>query len=444
MNKKPNDGLNHESVDRTETGSKLVKRELPEIESALEYQISKNQLILDRVSDGIVTFLPDGRIMTFNFAAQNIFGISSDEAAGMQLSDLFFDLDFEKLIQGAKSNKQESNEFVGFRKDVGEVVVRVTVSQTDTESGKQFVAIFQDLTQSKLLETQLSVSQKMESVGYLAPGIAHEINSPIQYVNDNTRFLHEAFQDLLDLLKLHETALSDYANSPNCNLELIEKIQQCAKDVGVEYLQKEIPDAVQQSLNGTERVAKIATAMKNSSQPTTRHQTAVDINDLIQSAGTISRNEWKYIADLNFDFSEIPSVFCFPSDVNLVFLHLIINSAHAIESRKKLIRESSYEGCIEISTVSDGNCVKIEFRDNGCGIPENIIDKIFDPFFTTKPVGRGMGQGLAIVEQIVEKHGGDVRVESQIANGTTVTLELPIEGNGETRIEDFANCGKTN
>ena len=273
------------------------------------------------------------------------------------------------------------------------------------------------------LEVQLRHAQKMEAIGQLAAGIAHEINTPVQYINDNLKFLEEAFQDLGEVFSKEgafvqrafvDSFLSSEARS------LAEWVE--AKDTG--YLLEEVPKALQQSKEGVRRVATIIQAMKVFSHPGTEGRSAVDLNQALENTVLVARNEWKYVAELELDLDpDLPKAEVFPGEINQAFLNLIVNAAHAIE---EVVAPSGTKGLIRIRTRRDGDWVEVRIQDTGCGIPEDIRSRIFDPFFTTKSVGKGTGQGLSIVHSVVVKHGGTVSFETEDGKGTTFIVRLPV------------------
>ena len=206
--------------------------------------------------------------------------------------------------------------------------------------------------------------------------------------------------------------------------EGLEPKKQTEQDMDLDFVREEIPQAIEQSIVGIERVATIVQAMKEFSHPGNVSPTAVDVNGALKSAISVSQNEWKYVAEMRTDFDEsLPVISGYPGDLNQAFLNIIVNATHAIESRTDLDR-----GEIAILTKTDQHCVVVEIADNGCGIPEEDLQKIFEPFYTTKEVGKGTGQGLSVVHSvIVDKHNGEIEVDSQPGRGTTLTVLLPLE-----------------
>ena len=278
----------------------------------------------------------------------------------------------------------------------------------------------------ELAHGQLLHAQKMESIGQLAAGIAHEINTPTQFIGDNIRFLETGFGDLMKMLDVYAEALSpDHGGRP-WN-DRIAEIGKAMADCDVAFLKEEVPKAIQQTLNGVERVATIVRSMKEFSHPGAKEKGATDLNRAIQSTITVAGNEWKYVAEMETELDPaLPPVPCVAGDINQVVLNLIINAAHAITD---VVGDSGSEkGIITVATRQDGDHAEIRIRDTGTGIPEHLQSRIFDPFFTTKEVGKGTGQGLAIAHDvIVRKHRGTLSCESEVGRGTTFIVRLPME-----------------
>jgi PAS domain S-box-containing protein len=280
------------------------------------------------------------------------------------------------------------------------------------------------------LETELRLSQKLEAIGQLAAGIAHEINTPSQYVSDNLSFLQDAVNSLMPLLSAFEPLLELAAKSAEAKLAPLGEIDDyraLLKDADLEYIRGEIPLAIQQSRDGVAQIKKIVLAMKEFSHPGADEKEPVDLNRAIEATVMVARNEWKYVADVELELdAAVPVIEAIPSALNQVVLNLVVNAAHAIEDVR---RGEGDKGKITIATRRDGEFVELTVADSGCGIaPENVA-KIFDPFFTTKKVGKGTGQGLAIVRRVViDRHGGSIDVQSTPGKGTKFVVRLPIEG----------------
>lgn len=284
-----------------------------------------------------------------------------------------------------------------------------------------------DITERKRMEHNLAQAQKLEAVGQLAAGIAHEINTPIQYIGDNTRFLREAFQGFGNLLPVLER-LIEACRSGSAGDEILAEVEKALRESDADYLAEEVPRAVQQSLEGVNRVARIVRAIKEFAHPGSEEKQAIDLNRAVENALTLARNEWKYVAEMVTDFDQdLPPVHCLPSDVNQVVLNLVINAAQAIAGVVGDRPEG--KGTITVSTRRDGPWAEIGVQDTGTGIAREIRGKIFNPFFTTKEIGQGTGQGLSIAHSlVVDKHGGTIEFETEVGRGTTFSVRLPIDG----------------
>ena len=295
------------------------------------------------------------------------------------------------------------------------------------------VGISRDVTAYKheeqkrqLMELQLRQSQKLESIGQLAAGIAHEINTPTQYVGDNTRFVKDSFAAIIKLLKCHEELLAA-AKASAITPELLTRNEEILAASDLEYLYMQIPSALEETLEGIERVSKIVRAMKEFSHPGGKEKTPADLNKAVESTVTVARNEWKYVADLKLELEPgLPFVPCFLGEFNECLLNLIVNAAHAIGDVVK--KNPGTKGAITVQTRRDGDHVEVRVTDTGTGIPEEVRPKIFEPFFTTKGVGQGTGQGLAMIYgSIVTRHGGTAAFETEMGKGTTFILRLPLK-----------------
>ena len=281
------------------------------------------------------------------------------------------------------------------------------------------------MKEKEILHAQLLHAHKLESVGQLASGIAHEINTPTQFVSSNVSFLDEAFVDVQKMVATLVNASAESALTGDVLLQALETADW-------PYLEKEIPLAIKQSQEGLSRVANLVRAMKEFSHPGGKEMENVDINHLIETTVTVARNEWKYSSEVQFDLApDLPGVFCLASEMGQVLLNLLVNAAHAITEKLGQTPEGG-KGIITIKTEVDGPSVLIRITDTGCGIPDFARVKIFDPFFTTKSVGSGTGQGLAIAYDVVtRKHSGTLTFSTVVGEGTTFTITLPIKRSGD-------------
>ncbi len=394
--------------------------------------------IVETITDGIYIVDRNGKITFANAEAERIFGMSRDQLYNMTYDDSRWkvtkpsgqpfapeEYPFARVMKtGAPVHGVE---LVSERLDGSRVIVSINAAPLRDASGAilGMVATQSDVTEKKTLESQLTQAQKLESIGQLAAGIAHEINTPIQYVGDNIRFFEDAFREFKPFLTLWKSFDND-SGSGGDPRDLVSEMREKAKDVDMEYLTTEVPKAITQSLEGVSRVAEIVRAMKEFSHPGNVEKTAVDINRAIQSTILVSKNEWKYAADMVTDLEPaLPYVSCVAAEFNQVILNLIVNASHAI---KDVVGDGSKgKGTIKISSRKNGEFVEIRVEDTGSGIPENIRHRVFDPFFTTKDVGKGTGQGLAIAHSvIVDKHGGTITFDTEAGKGTVFIIRLPL------------------
>ncbi|MGE4192140.1 MAG: ATP-binding protein [Pseudodesulfovibrio sp.] len=393
----------------------------------IQAQQEEHQEFLNTVFEGIgaaiFVFDPERReLVDCNHVGEALLSLPKEHLAPMSCaSDYAFktETDVKKLLCPDRNDRVSYEEGVltlsdGTLRQVSRQLFEVHIG------GKgHLVQVVFDIAERKNLERKLNVAQKLESIGLLASGIAHEINTPIQYVGDSVRFVKDAFQDLEELIGLYVRSLESSADAG-----LKEEIEAFREDMDIEFVMEETPKACDRALEGVERVATIVLAMKNFSHPGEEKPSAVDINKAIENTAIVTRNEWKYVADLTTDLApDLPLVTCFPGGINQVLLNIIVNAAHAVMEN---VTEGE-KGTIGITTAEIGDGVEIRITDSGCGIPRENIAKVFDPFFTTKEVGKGTGQGLAIVHDvIVEKHGGTVDIESEVGVGTTFIIRLPL------------------
>ena len=286
------------------------------------------------------------------------------------------------------------------------------------------VGVASDVTRATELERQLTQAHRLESIGQLAAGIAHEINTPVQYASDNTRFVAESIREILQALHTLQ-GLADEAGEVHADLG--EKLRLQLAELDLDFLTDELPSALDQSLEGLDRVTQIVRAMKDFSHPGGSRAPA-DINRLVASTTQVSRNEWKYVAGLELDLAEdVSTVSCYEGDIKQAVLNMIVNAAHAVDERRRRDGNEAL-GRITVSTRRVGEEVHIGITDDGIGMDEATQLRIFDPFFTTKGVGKGTGQGLSLAHgSVVKKHGGRIEVDSRQGKGTTFTIVLPVQ-----------------
>jgi len=307
--------------------------------------------------------------------------------------------------------------------------VEAQVEARTGELRRTLADLEKEIGENKRLQGKLLQSQKLESIGQLAAGIAHEINTPTQYVSDNTRFLQDEFASVLRVVDEYEDMLSrNDGDMPRA--ARVERIRALREELDFDFLREEVPQAISQSLDGIERIAAIVRAMKDFSHPGTEGAELADINKAIESTATVCRTRWKYVADLDLDLDPgLPHVPCRVAEFNQVVLNLIVNAADAIAER---FEGTGTPGRITVRSRLGGDAVEITVEDNGGGIPDSVIDRVFDPFFTTKGVGKGTGQGLSISRDvIVRQHGGEITCRTGPGEGTAFIVRLPLTAGGE-------------
>ncbi|MEA2697072.1 MAG: two-component system, NtrC family, sensor kinase [Myxococcales bacterium] len=283
-----------------------------------------------------------------------------------------------------------------------------------------------DITERRNLELDLQQAQKLESVGRLASGIAHEINTPIQFVGDSVHFVRDAMKDLAEAMeKLQLVRRAVEQGDPAAAATAAGAAAIAEETTDLPYLLENVPKALDRALEGLERVATIVHSMKEFAHPDQPEMSPADLNRAVQNTLTVATNEYKYVADVQLELQPLPPVTCHVSQINQVILNIVVNGAHAIADR---VKDSGERGKITVRTWTEGGDVLVGITDNGNGIPEEVRGKIFDQFFTTKEVGRGTGQGLALARSVVDKHHGQLTFETEVGRGTTFLVRLPLNG----------------
>lgn len=407
----------------------IGKRKLAQ--EALREAHAESELFINSVPSILIGTDAEGRITRWNLAAADTFALAASAVLGKSLKDcgikwISHDIAAE-LNSWLRSEKGGMRSDLLFEKEgeqrfLGFSVNRVTFAK-EKSAGLLITGV--DITERRHLEEQLRQAQKLEAIGQLAAGIAHEINTPTQYVGDNTTFIKQSWSAISDLARAAER-IDEECQAGSISSEATAQLHYCIKEADLEYLLTEMPNAIDQSLEGVQRVAKIVHAMKEFSHPGSEQKAPIDINRAIETTITVARNEWKYVSEVETCFDpELPLVHCHAGEFNQVILNLLINAAHAI--RQVVGDASKGKGKIRVRTEHDADSVEIAIQDTGCGIPQAIRSRIFEPFFTTKPVGQGTGQGLALAHTIiVRRHGGRLWFETVEGKGTTFFVRLPI------------------
>ncbi len=400
------------------------------IEDKLVQTNKKIQTLFDSLPFILIAIDLEDKIVEWNPMAEIFLGLRKADVLNKKLEEIKHKIELKEILDLKISLGVEQKELRYKRSDgrVGFLDVRMIDLRTSEATEEEMLLIIaQDITEFKIMQGQLAQAQKLEAIGQLATGIAHEINTPAQYVSDNLYFLQENFPQLKSL---YSEIISTLKTIPNLKLKaLLSKIE----EEDVEFYLQEFPLAIEQALDGIKRIAEIVQSMKQFAHPGTREKVYTDLNKAIENAKVVTRNSWKYVADLELNLDpNLPLVKCYPSEINQVLLNMIVNAADAIKEKIGEKGKKGEKGKIIITTKSFGNKVKIYIEDTGTGIPEELREKIFEPFFTTKAVGKGTGQGLSLAHSIiVNKHKGFIAVESEVGKGTTFIIELPVDGENE-------------
>jgi len=404
-------------------------------------QPSEAQLrsVIDQTLHGVIFTDALGRIAFHNRAAAALFGYGADEMCGLDIGLLIpadLGLETRELPEVPPPNlilafTDATSDVRARRKDGSEFVVDLTLSRTDVEGVTLYSMVLVDITarleaevEKQRLHVQLAKAHKLESVGQLAAGVAHEINTPTQYVGDNLHFVKEGLPALWTLLAAYRDAAA--ADDPDRRRAAIAAAEQLATTLDLDYLTEEMPRAIDQAIEGASQIAGIVSAMKAFCHPGRPEKESIDLNAAVENTIDVSRNEWKYIARVERDLApDLPRVMCNSNEIRQVVLNLLVNAAQAIAEKPGT--KGGVRGTIRLSTRCASGYAEIEIADDGPGIPEHVMPRLFEPFFTTKGVGKGTGQGLAIAHSIIiDGHDGEIVVQSQPGHGTSFVLRLPL------------------
>ncbi len=409
-------------------------KERSNVEEALRNNEARTRAIVESAAEGIVVIDEQGIVESINGAAAKMFQYLEEEVVGRNVSMLLPSPDAEQhdeyLARYLRSGQAKiigtgGQDVNGKRKDGSIFPIHLAVSEVKFSQRRIFTGVLHDLTERKQLERELSQAQKLESIGQLSAGVAHEINTPMQYIGDNLEFLDECMNNLLEVVDTYQQRLEDKATAQPWE-HRIQELSDVKKRCKFDSIREQVPQAIQESLEGVERVIHIVRAMKQFSHPGSSKKVLSNINDAIRNTATITKNRWKYVAELELELDpDLTEAMVLTAALNQVLLNLMVNASDAIAEKQG--EQGNQKGMITVRTRNDSDSVVIEVEDTGCGIPDEIVDRVFDPFFTTKDVGKGTGQGLAISRDvIVNKHNGTLEVLSTPGEGTTFIVRLPI------------------
>lgn len=369
-----------------------------------------------------------GHIRRCNQAARELFDLNRVQMVGRVAASLFVAPDKVKLPTADMEKTRV--ELITVRADGTQIPLDVSIATAMIGDDPHTVWMCRDLTVQKQeeearlnLQRELGQAQKLESLGTLASGIAHEINTPVQYVMDNVRFLKDSTDGLIKAFAAYGALMTRLSEVEGGD-KLSATTKALVEDTDVDFVLEEMPDALAHAADGLTQIAKIVGAVKSFAHPGTEDKVPLDLNESVENTITLSKTQWKYVADLTRDFDPaLPRVLCYPGELNQVVLNLIVNAAQAIEENRK----GEQLGHITVSTSMTENWAEIRVADTGGGIPEAIRNRIFDPFFTTKDVGKGTGQGLSLSHQIItQNHQGELVFDSEEGVGTVFIIRLPL------------------
>lgn len=430
--------LEQQVLERTQTLAE-EKSALEVAERAARLNEARINAIIDGAREGIVRLGSDGIVRSWNPAAAQMFEVPIAEVQNQpfvshavlpEARQTFLAWLGRVDTDGSVDEADYWQELYFVSATNRSFAAECSVARRDPRTDDEVTLFVRDISHAKRLEAELLQAQKLESVGRLASGIAHEINTPIQFVSDSCFFVQESFTALFRLVRGYSDLL-DRAAEHGDTRELKSEATALEEEADLAYLLTSVPKSIETMGDGLARVAELVAGMKTFAHPDQKQKVMVDLNHALTSTLTIARNEYKYVADLETDLVELPPVLCHAGEVNQVILNILVNAAHAIADR---VRGTDQRGLISLRTRVESDTVCISISDSGGGIPPQVQSRIFDPFFTTKEVGKGTGQGLAIARSVVvEKHGGELSFETELGKGTTFHIRLPIRATEDAR-----------
>ncbi len=410
--------------------------------------------VVSTMSDGVAVLDAAGRVVEHNAAFFRLLGARTSDGAhvldefvaGRSFADLVSGTGLDAVVPALAAAKPRQRRFQGRVRHCGRELdvelspavgaARATAAcalilrdrTADAELAHAHAQLRQEIAERERIEVNLRQKQKLEAVGQLAAGIAHEINTPVQYIADTSHFLRDGVTDLYGLLAATQQALEAAASGANAG-SLLESLEARRSEIDFEYLEQQTGPAFARLLDGAEQVATIVRAMKEFSHPGHKDMAEADLNRAVENTLIVSKNSYKYVANVVTELGEIPRVKCTIGEISQVLLNLVVNAAHAIEDARAADPErADRPGTITVRSWKDGADACVSVGDDGPGIPDDIRGRVFDPFFTTKTVGRGTGQGLALAHSVAERHAGCIELSTTVGVGTTFTLRVPIAG----------------
>ena len=426
-------------MSRESTDCSIERQKIDVLLETLKQVNYQNAMMLSWVNGAVIMVDREGIVTDANKTALDALGWNLEEFAGQPLHATIhhsqedgseYPWDFCPVfaaIEDGSSHHVDGDVF--WQKDGSSFLADFIVCpvRDDANSITGAVMTFRNLTQQRLQEANRIHSMKLESIGVLAAGIAHEINTPIQFIGSNLSFLQESFQSLLELAETYGALNRSEAGSAQ-HEEFKEKALALEEEIDLPYLLDEAPKAFEQTQHGVNRVTKLVMGLKGFAHSGDgESKRSADLNEIAANSLIVCQNAYKYVARLTSGYDpHLPAVELHPSDIGQVVVNLVVNAAHAIAEVGKEGTKTGELGEITLRTWHDDQAVYLSVSDTGSGIPEGVRARVFDPFFTTKHVGQGSGQGLAISRQIIhDKHQGQLSFTSEVGQGTTFTIRLP-------------------
>jgi two-component system, NtrC family, sensor kinase len=425
-------------LDADELRAKLeIASRILSMEESVRDAHAETELFINSVPSILIGTDTQGRITRWNDGAATVFGVDKKTATadsdGNGFGTWWRDPGIQDQIAGVLHTGSTSRGTLPFNRQDSQRLIGMAIHPLRSHLGAIVGSVItgSDVTDKKILEDQLRQTQKLEAIGQLAAGIAHEINTPAQFVSDNFTFLKESWESVAPLLIFAQelTLKSESATTSESALT----VRNTASALDLQYLLQEVPKSLDQTLDGLQRIKKIVRAIREFSHPSSNRKQHTDINAAIQTTVIVSRSEWKYVAELDTQLDpDLPLVPCVADQINQVVLNIIVNASHAIA--ESAAEGTAKKGQITIRTRHDQDCAEITISDTGGGIPEEIRARVFEPFFSTKQVGKGTGQGLALAHTIVVKeHNGRIWFDSEPGKGTTFFIRLPLTASADAR-----------
>jgi PAS domain S-box-containing protein len=392
----------------------------------------RTEELLERLTAIAFALDTEGTVVAWNHSAEQWLGLPSSRVLGARFSELplpwadgTLGPALTQVLASGGSVRIDDVRYT--RPDARAGLLGFTASLVSSSASREsYVFVLgRDITDQRLREQKAQEEQKLEAINRLAAGIAHEINTPAQYVSDNLAFLGDAFRGIVRVLALlKDPSVSEVFR--RASPEVLAELERLSIDVDAEFLLAEIPVAIEQARSGMQRVATIVSAMRCFSHPGQADKQAADLKRALEDITTVSCNEWRYDATLQLELDpELPEVVCFLSELSQAILHLVETASRAIKERR--VDESVPLGKLTVGCRRDGSDAVIWVHDTGVGLPESVRDRVFDPMFAAQH--GGVSQGLAFARQVVvERHRGSLDLESAPGVGTKVTLRIPIQG----------------